>query len=272
MSLSKTVEAYHWDKTTFPVDLKLPDKVASPLSNPPLRVVSEFYRTTGKMHGAIDLAASVGDPIFNVEEGTVRWITWDSPLAGRSVTIQGNTSGLHYIYCHMNAFSSKLMKGYKTKSYSGTPIARGEQIGIVGMTGHTTGPHLHLATCLYVNPSQPFVDPRDVLPASLFSTSGPTRPSVEKPTPKPVIEEEEPGFFDWVSSFFECGPSLATWETDDPRIGLSGPDGTVKPGAVPAGTYTILWNESPLTGAKVTLETNGMYRLYWDGQVKFRPL
>ncbi|GAA4929685.1 murein DD-endopeptidase MepM/ murein hydrolase activator NlpD [Nonomuraea thailandensis] len=79
---------------------------------------------------AIDLPVGTGTPAYAVRAGTVTII--DDSLCGRGVNLTG-TDGAIYTYCH---FSSWSVSG-------GASVAAGQQIGLTGNTGNSTGPHLH---------------------------------------------------------------------------------------------------------------------------------
>ena len=84
-----------------------------------------------RMHAGIDFKASYGTPIYAVTDGTVSF-------AGRH--------GGHGNYVKI-AHGGGLATGYGHMSRiavsSGTRVRRGQDIGYVGSTGLSTGPHLH---------------------------------------------------------------------------------------------------------------------------------
>lgn len=100
---------------------------------------------TGKrtMHRGIDIAASVGTPIYAPADGVV--------------VFSGNKSGFgkfimiahgHGIVTHYGHNAQLLVK-------AGERIKRGAQIATVGMTGRTTGPHLHYEVWVNGRPIDP---------------------------------------------------------------------------------------------------------------------
>ncbi len=103
---------------------------------------TEFSRThaqaySGKGHNGIDIASPVGSPIMSAAEGTVIG-AGDTDTAcpgasyGKWVLIQ-HPNGLSTLYAHLSLI----------KVSQGQTVARGELLGYIGMTGYTTGPHLH---------------------------------------------------------------------------------------------------------------------------------
>jgi murein DD-endopeptidase MepM/ murein hydrolase activator NlpD len=84
-----------------------------------------------KFHSGLDLAAPRGTPIYAAADGEVIWANWDSGY-GRLVEIDhGNNIITRY--------------GHNSRLYvqEGDHVRQGQLISTVGMTGQTTGPHLH---------------------------------------------------------------------------------------------------------------------------------
>jgi len=82
-------------------------------------------------HTGIDIAAPVGSIIVAADGGTVTKVGWES-FGGNGVCI-AHGAGLESCYYHT---SSALVN-------VGQRVVRGQPIALVGMTGVTTGPHLH---------------------------------------------------------------------------------------------------------------------------------
>ncbi|WP_411095993.1 peptidoglycan DD-metalloendopeptidase family protein [Streptomyces sp. 020-2-3H-GM] len=83
-------------------------------------------------HTGLDFPAKTGTPIRAVDAGVVRQAI-DSGPYGKHIEIN-HGSGLSSLYAHMSAMLAK----------ASDTVKRGQQIGRVGATGNTTGPHLHL--------------------------------------------------------------------------------------------------------------------------------
>lgn len=83
-------------------------------------------------HTGLDFPAKTGTPIRAVDSGIVRQAI-DSGPYGKHIEIN-HGSGLSSLYAHMSAMLAK----------ASDTVKRGQQIGRVGATGNTTGPHLHL--------------------------------------------------------------------------------------------------------------------------------
>lgn len=118
-----------------------------------------------EFHSGLDFAAPVGSYIRSWWNGQVISIS-DNTACGTSVRIQSG-SWVH-VYCHMMGYVRKDGQGsYITdgdsglRIYEGQSISAGQRIGRIGMTGRTTGPHLHW-TLKYMGK---YVDPALVLRA-----------------------------------------------------------------------------------------------------------
>jgi murein DD-endopeptidase MepM/ murein hydrolase activator NlpD len=85
---------------------------------------------------AADIAAPAGSPVYAISNAVVlnAWHQPD-PRCGIGLTIR-TEDGLVWTYCHL---------AYEEPSVTdGVSLAAGTQVGLVGSTGHATGPHLHL--------------------------------------------------------------------------------------------------------------------------------
>jgi murein DD-endopeptidase MepM/ murein hydrolase activator NlpD len=79
---------------------------------------------------AIDLPVPTGTPALAARAGTV--VIIDDASCGRGINLTG-TDGAVYTYCHFSAWSVS----------AGATVSPGQQIGLTGNTGNSTGPHLH---------------------------------------------------------------------------------------------------------------------------------
>ena len=98
------------------------------------------------VHTGIDIPTDEGVPIVSAGPGIITWAGWglfsgtssdqDDPY-GQAVTIKHDFGyegkSLYTIYAHMSRIDVT----------RGQWVEAGEQLGLVGNTGHTTGPHLH---------------------------------------------------------------------------------------------------------------------------------
>ncbi len=103
-----------------------------------------FFGNT--VHTGVDIDATEGAPVLAAGNGTVVWAGWglftESPTNkndpyGQAVAIEHDfgyrDQKLYTIYAHMQ----------RVDVVVGQYVNTGEPLGLVGNTGHTTGPHLH---------------------------------------------------------------------------------------------------------------------------------
>jgi murein DD-endopeptidase MepM/ murein hydrolase activator NlpD len=94
-----------------------------------LRYVGQYFRPG---HAAYDLNSYVGDDVMAFSKGTVSYLESGKFGLGRYIIVD-HGAGLMSVYAHLKDFSVSI----------GDLVDAGEKIGEVGMTGYTTGPHLH---------------------------------------------------------------------------------------------------------------------------------
>lgn len=117
------------------------DRVSSPYGKRTHPITGEV----GKMHHGVDLAGYNinGKPIVATRGGRVIFAGWYGS-GGLTIGID-HGDGFQTYYMHMSSYSVK----------TGDYVAAGQQIGKVGSTGGSTGPHLHFEVRYYgesVNP------------------------------------------------------------------------------------------------------------------------
>jgi murein DD-endopeptidase MepM/ murein hydrolase activator NlpD len=84
---------------------------------------------------AADIAAPEGSPLYALSDGTVLYAwSWDE-RCGTGFTMQ-TTDGQTWTYCHLSYLEPTVAQGAQ--------LAAGDPVGLVGQTGHASGPHLHL--------------------------------------------------------------------------------------------------------------------------------
>ena len=116
-------------------------------------VTSEFgYRPerpagTSSNHKGIDIAANVGDPVGAADGGQVVHTGWNNGW-GYQVVVR-HEDGTETYYSHLSAYNVHV----------GDSVAQGQQIGQIGSTGQSTGPHLDFM----VKVNGAYVDPREYL-------------------------------------------------------------------------------------------------------------
>jgi murein DD-endopeptidase MepM/ murein hydrolase activator NlpD len=92
----------------------------------------EVGRYSPRGHAGIDVAAPVGTPIVAIDAGEVLKAYWNQDGYGGLVVI-AHVSGYETWYGHLDRLDVQ----------TGERVRRGEQIGLMGSTGFSTGPHLH---------------------------------------------------------------------------------------------------------------------------------
>jgi murein DD-endopeptidase MepM/ murein hydrolase activator NlpD len=86
-----------------------------------------------KQHQGVDFAAPIGTPIRASGDGVVDFAGTQNGYG--NIVIIKHWNNYSTAYAHMSRFASGLKKGGK--------VSQGEVIGYVGMTGWSSGPHLH---------------------------------------------------------------------------------------------------------------------------------
>ena len=99
------------------------------------------------LHEGVDLVAPYGTPIHAAGDGVVKgaepkgrygnWIEIDHP------------GDLATVYGHLSSFAPGIEPGKQ--------VSRGDVIGYVGLTGRTTGPHVHFEVRFKGRPVNPMV-------------------------------------------------------------------------------------------------------------------
>lgn len=98
-----------------------------------------------RAHMGIDYSAPVGTPIFSVANGKVAHIGYSGAFG--NLIILEHSGNYHTYYAHLSNYNVELEVGNE--------VRRGLEIGYVGSTGRSTGPHLHYElrkNGIYVDP------------------------------------------------------------------------------------------------------------------------
>lgn len=86
-----------------------------------------------KAHKGVDFAAAIGTPIRASGDGVIDFAGTQRGYG--NVVVIKHWSKYSTAYAHMSRFATNIRKG--------TKVSQGQVIGYVGMTGWSTGPHLH---------------------------------------------------------------------------------------------------------------------------------
>jgi murein DD-endopeptidase MepM/ murein hydrolase activator NlpD len=109
------------------------DRYVFPVGGGPGKV---FASHTHHDYPAVDIAAPEGSPLYALTDGTVV-NAWSDPdnRCGIGFTYKA-FDGQVWTYCHMAVLDQSVTVGAELKG--------GAPVGLVGHTGHASGPHLHL--------------------------------------------------------------------------------------------------------------------------------
>ena len=99
-----------------------------------VKVFSRFGIRRGRRHQGVDLPLKTGTPVVAAFDGRVRASTYNSGY-GNLVIIR-HENGLETYYGHLS----------KREVEVGDWVRAGDEIGLGGSTGRSTGPHLHFET------------------------------------------------------------------------------------------------------------------------------
>jgi murein DD-endopeptidase MepM/ murein hydrolase activator NlpD len=110
-----------------------------------------FGGSSSEFHTGQDIATLWGTPVVAAAGGTVIFAGWQNGYGQIVIIDHGN--GLTTRYGHLSGIDVEV----------GQQLARGEQLGRVGSTGRSTGPHLHYEVRINDEP----LDPRQYLPGGL---------------------------------------------------------------------------------------------------------
>lgn len=118
-------------------------RITTSKNNPALaraRATRQFnWPVTGRItqrfwahHPGIDIAAPMGTPIRASDAGTIVLAGWDTTGYGNMILVS-HGNGYFTRYAHLSTMDVRV----------GDVVQKGQQIGRVGSTGRSTGPHLH---------------------------------------------------------------------------------------------------------------------------------
>ena len=97
---------------------------------PAAGALSQRFSST---HGAIDVAVGYDSPVYAARDGRVTRVDWDDSGYWGFWVVLDHGDGLHSYYAHL--------KGATVAA--GQWVERGQEIGRMGSTGNSTGPHVH---------------------------------------------------------------------------------------------------------------------------------
>src|SRR4051794_4844341 len=137
---ASTIAALRRPPATCPLALAWP--LAGAIGSP-------FGPRGNRFHEGIDIVAATGTPVAAAAAGRVTFAGYAGGGWGKLVVVL-NAGGVRTLYAHLSA----------TKVHRGQAVSAGTLVGLVGMTGDATGPHLHFEVRL----GGAAVDPLSALP------------------------------------------------------------------------------------------------------------
>jgi murein DD-endopeptidase MepM/ murein hydrolase activator NlpD len=108
----------------------VPLPLAWPMTAP---VLGDRFGARGDYwHSGVDFPAPMGTPVYAAASGRVVWAGWRDGGWGFLVTV-AHGHGERTMYAHLSRIDVRV----------GVWIGQGVRVGLVGASGHATGPHLH---------------------------------------------------------------------------------------------------------------------------------
>jgi len=102
------------------------------------------FNGEGAFHTGVDIAAMVGQPVVAPADGVVEFADFLGGY-GRAIVLD-HGHGIATRYGHLSGFAVA----------SGQHVRRGDIIGYVGLSGRSTGPHLHYEVRINDTPVNPY--------------------------------------------------------------------------------------------------------------------
>lgn len=112
--------------------------------------IDPVTKKAGTMHRGIDIAAPKGTPIKAAKDGEVHENSSNKWWGNYVVLNHGQN--IYTMYCHQSRATAR----------KGSRVSQGQEIGLVGSTGKSTGPHLHFE--VWVGSNKDITDPLKYLP------------------------------------------------------------------------------------------------------------
>lgn len=119
---------------------------AGPIASPFGYRVHPIYGTV-RLHAGVDIGAGCDDPIYAAQAGTVVATGFNTGYGANGTIIIDHGGGVQTVYLHMYQSGILVQDGQK--------VVAGQQIGLVGSSGDSTGCHLHLQVMINDSPTDP---------------------------------------------------------------------------------------------------------------------
>jgi murein DD-endopeptidase MepM/ murein hydrolase activator NlpD len=101
------------------------------------------FNGEGAFHSGVDISATFGTPVHAAADGEIKTASMENGYGREIVLDHGN--GIETIYGHLSGFAVT----------AGQQVREGQVIGYVGMSGRSTGPHLHYEVRIHNTPVNP---------------------------------------------------------------------------------------------------------------------
>ncbi|HZP24976.1 MAG TPA: M23 family metallopeptidase [Terriglobales bacterium] len=101
------------------------------------------FNGEGAFHSGVDISSRFGEPVLAPADGTVSYADFYNGY-GRMIQIE-HGGGLSTRYGHLSGFAVT----------DGESVHKGQVIGYVGLSGRSTGPHLHYEVRIHDTPVNP---------------------------------------------------------------------------------------------------------------------
>ena len=102
------------------------------------------FNGEGAFHSGVDISAIVGQPVLAPADGTITFADFQGGY-GRAV-VMDHGHGITTRYGHLASFAIA----------AGQSVHRGDVLGYVGLSGRSTGPHLHYEVRINDTPVNPY--------------------------------------------------------------------------------------------------------------------
>ncbi|MBQ9402129.1 MAG: M23 family metallopeptidase [Clostridia bacterium] len=180
--------------------------------------------TNLKGHTGIDYACPARTPVLASGDGTVMYAGWDPTGYGLCVILR-HSAQCATLYAHLSLIPQRITAGVSVK--------QGEEIGLSGSTGNSTGPHLHFEARSIWNNYQSHFDPM-LLPLTSVDDAAFKQQKPEKRCLKAADELDEAvlivapaGAWGWSQDFssrqtvYPCGTRLHFTGRTTERLGYT---------------------------------------------------
>jgi hypothetical protein len=125
-SVTEPIDEVYKVETYIPEKSELAYKLPTPV----------FYGISQKFylgHPGLDIRSPLGSDVVSIANGVVELVEFSNLGYGRRVIVR-HADGLKSMYAHFGLVEARV----------GQVVAAGTKLGEIGMSGWTTGPHLHL--------------------------------------------------------------------------------------------------------------------------------